>query len=348
MIGGAETYLARIAPRMRALGVDIEICALERQGSLIGQLEASGIQVLSTRFQSKLRSDPASRAVDFVRSINDLRRIIRRGGYDVVHSYLFLADLAAVSAARLTNCKRIIVSRRSMHSAVHPSNPFLHALEQLVNMFSTELIANSRAVLKDADEHEVWLPSVRTVIYNGVDVEAYQPARPSSSGPLRLVTVGSLTPLKGQRYAIQAVATLRDSGITATLELVGTGPDEFMLRREASAAGLTDSVIFAGEQADPRPFLTRADVFVLPSRVEGFSNALLEAMASALPAVATDVGGNSEALIHGAGGRIVPPGQPTAIPTAIVGLANPRSNLPGMGQFNPPPRHIQSPLAPST
>jgi len=207
-------------------------------------------------------------------------------------------------------------------------------MEQGTNLFANELIANCHAVLKDAEEHEPLLPATRTVVYNGVDVRHYQEGQVRTEGPLRLVTVGALAPRKGQEYAIEAVARLIRSGFEATLELVGAGPDEVMLRTKASEAGLGDRVIFAGEQRDPRPNLSRADIFVLPSRQEGFSNALLEAMASALPAVATDVGGNAEALIDGKGGRIVPPEQPEALATAIADLASDRPALAEMGRLN--------------
>ena len=334
MIGGTESYLARLAPAIKSLGVDMEICTLERTGPLIDQVAAAGIPVHGTRFVFRRRSNAFSKAVALAQSSNDVRRLVKQRRYDVVHSYLFLADLVGAPAARLAGCPRIIVSRRALHSWVHPQSAFFHGLEQVTNLFANELIANSQAVLKDAEAHERLLPSIRTVVYNGVDVRRYQCGQPSLEGPLRLVTVGALAPRKGQEYAIAALALLTKSGLEATLVLVGAGPDEALLRRKASEAGVGDLVSFAGEQLDPRPYLARADIFVLPSRQEGFSNALLEAMASALPVVATDVGGNSEALVDGEGGRIVPPQQPEAIAAAIAELAIDRRNLTEMGLFN--------------
>jgi glycosyltransferase involved in cell wall biosynthesis len=80
---------------------------------------------------------------------------------------------------------------------------------------------------------------------------------------------------------------------------------------------LGDRFTFAGGISDPRTFLCDADLFVLPSRSEGFSNAIVEAMAAALPVVATDVGGNAEAVLDGVTGRIVQPENSEALAAAM-------------------------------
>ena len=330
-LGGTETYLARIAPEMSAHRVDMEICALEREGPLLLPLEQAGIRVHGTPYPG--RTDH-SNTLTLFRTVDSIRRTVRAGRFDVVHTYLFWSDVLGVAGARLAGCRRIIVGRRALHSWGHSRSNFFHGLEQLSNIFANEMVANSRAVLLDAEAHEPFLPARRTVIHNGIDVESYKAARPSLEGPLRVVTVGALAPRKGQEYAVEAMASLARAGVDSSLELVGSGPDEAMLRNLVAARGLERSVTFAGEQVDPRPYLSRADLFLLPSRQEGFSNALLEAMASGLPVVATDVGGNSEAVVDGEGGRVVPPEQPDAIAQAIAAFARDRTKLSEMGSSN--------------
>jgi glycosyltransferase involved in cell wall biosynthesis len=331
MVGGTESYVARIACEIRKYGVDMEICALERQGPGLQLLEEGGIRVHGTPYAD--RTD-RSNTLTLVRTVDAIRRIVKTGRYDVVHTYLYWSDVLGVTGARLAGCRRVIVSRRSLHSWIHAPGPLFHGLEQISNLLANEMIANSKAALRDAEAHEFLLPAVRTVIYNGVDVTSYQPVHPRLDGPLRIVTVGGLAPRKGQKYAIEALALLTRSGLEASLELVGGGADESTLRHQANEAGVGPLVGFAGEQPDPRPYLARADIFLLPSRQEGFSNALLEAMACALPVVATDVGGNAEAMIDGEGGRIVPSRQPGAMAAAITELARDRSKLAQMGQIN--------------
>jgi glycosyltransferase involved in cell wall biosynthesis len=331
MVGGAETYLARVAQAIRQFNVDMEICALDRVGLRLAELEQAGIVVHGTPFGRRAQQ---STTLTLLQTIDSIRRLVRSGKFDIVHTYLFWSDILGVSGARLAGCPRIIVGRRALHAWIHDPKALFHGLEQFTNTLANEVIANSEAVLRDATAHEAFLPRIRTVIYNGIDVSGYEPSYKTPSGPLSLVTVGALAPRKGQEYVIEALKLVDAAGVSAKLVLVGSGADEAMLQRVAAGSGVGDLITFAGEHADPRPFLSSADVFVLPSRQEGFSNAILEAMAAALPVIATDVGGNAEAIVQGQGGLIVEPGKPDALAAAIIELDRNRLELNAMGRFN--------------
>jgi glycosyltransferase involved in cell wall biosynthesis len=309
----------------------MEICALTRVGTRLAELEQAGIVVHGTSYAKQVRQ---SNTLRLLGTIDSIRRIVRRGRFDIVHTYLFWSDLLGVTGARLAGCPRIIVGRRALHAWIHSRSALFHGLEQFTNVLASEVIANSEAVLRDAVANERFLPRRRTVIYNGIDVSAYTPSPTNGKGPLRLVTVGGLAPRKGQEYAIQAIRLVHAAGVDARLTLVGSGEDEAKLRQITTELGVNDLVTFAGERPDPRPYLALADVFLLPSRQEGFSNAILEAMATALPVIATDVGGNAEAIVQDKGGLIVPPEQPDALAAAITKLAGKRDELPDMGRFN--------------
>ena len=100
--------------------------------------------------------------------------------------------------------------------------------------------------------------------------------------------------------------------------LVGDGPLRRELEARSASSPLAGQVTFAGETADVALYLRAADLFVLPSRAEGMSNAVLEAMACGIPVVATDVGGNREIVgADGVSGRLVPSGDPVALAEAI-------------------------------
>jgi glycosyltransferase involved in cell wall biosynthesis len=92
------------------------------------------------------------------------------------------------------------------------------------------------------------------------------------------------------------------------------------LRQQAAALGLADNILWLGERTDAQDLLAVADIGVLPSHEEGFSNSLIEKMAHALPVVATRVGGNVDAVVDGTTGSLVPAGDPAALGAAIANL----------------------------
>lgn len=330
-VGGAETYLSRIAQRIRQYDVDMEVCALDRVGQRLEDMENAGIIVHGSPFGNP---KPRSVTLTLMQTVESVRQLVRRGRFDIVHTYLFFSDILGVSGAWLARCPRIIVGRRALHAWIHDPRVLFHSLEQITNTLANEVIANSQAVLRDCIAHERFLPKTRTVIYNGIDVSIYEPVYKKAAGPLRLVTIGALAPRKGQEYAIEAMRMVTDAGVDAQLVLVGSGSDEQMLRKLVPDSGMENRVTFAGEHPDPRSFLSAADVFLLPSRQEGFSNAILEAMAAGLPVIATDVGGNAEAVEHGRGGLIVEPFSAQAIAGAITQLDRNRDEFETMGRFN--------------
>ncbi|HEX6548423.1 MAG TPA: glycosyltransferase, partial [Candidatus Dormibacteraeota bacterium] len=243
LVGGAERYLARVSPRLLKHGVEVEICTLERVGPLVEVLEASNIPVHNTSFAFRRRQVGMVRLLPVVsQTISDVSRLIRRGRYDAVHSYLFFADVIATAAAKMARARRMIESRRALHAWRHDPNFLEHSLELSCNVLSDELIANSQAVMRDVEEHERWVPRRRTVIYNGIEPDEFRLASPRAKGRLRMITVGALAPRKGQEYALEALKNVRDAGVEAELTLVGSGPDAAMLGRRSGQLGITEYV----------------------------------------------------------------------------------------------------------
>jgi glycosyltransferase involved in cell wall biosynthesis len=326
-VGGTETYLSRVTPLLRERGIDVELCLLEHRGPLIEVFEAEQIPVHDARMRWR-----SARAL--LMAAGRVSRMLRSGQFDAVHSYLFVADLVGTIAGQLAGTKRVIVSRRSLHQGRHRPVSYLHWLELGSNALADELIANSTAVLRDVERTERFLPRRRGVIHNGIDVAAYPKASPGAgAGSLELVAVGNLIGYKGHRFLVEALQHLQRTGTDAKLTIVGEGPEREALSRLADGLGVGDRLSLVGRQANPRPYLQAADIFVLPSEQEGFSNALLEGMASGLPVVATRVGGNAEALGDG-GGRLVAPQDAEALARAIGELAKDRGGLRSLGDRN--------------
>ncbi len=177
------------------------------------------------------------------------------------------------------------------------------------------------------------------VVIDGVDRRTFYPG-PKSAARARLkmradekqlLFVGSLVPVKGLDVLLEALYRLPACTDPWRLNIVGEGPQEAALRRQAAECGLAGRVTFHGAIAhdDLPDWFRAADLFVLASRSEGVPNVLLEAAACGLPFVASRVGGIPEIAALGAS-RLVPPEQPSALAAAIAGmLADP--GPPGAG-----------------
>jgi glycosyltransferase involved in cell wall biosynthesis len=165
-------------------------------------------------------------------------------------------------------------------------------LSRRVWQHASAVVANSAGLKELAAQ--TWNGTIH-IIPNGVDTTEFKPARRKRSGPLRLISVGRLIRRKGYDVLIEAMA-----GLDAELTLVGEGPEQDKLQRLAQQHKVR--VRFAGAVPHSRVAqeLQKADVFVLPSRAEGMSNSVLEAMACGLPVVVSDVGG-AEELVNGNG-----------------------------------------------
>jgi glycosyltransferase involved in cell wall biosynthesis len=328
-LGGTQTYLARIAPLLSDLGVEVDVCALEPHGPLRARLEAAGIPIHETAY-----ANPAgSSTLRLIRTVRDIRRMVRRGNFDVVHCYLFWAEVLGVMGARLAGCRRVVISRRAMNPFRHDSTWLQNTLETITNLLAHELIANSPEVLCDVEAVEHFVPRRRTVIPNGVEPSRLQ-AEPGTHAGLRIISVASLKPMKGQEWLIRAMPAAIKERPGARLTLVGDGPERERLELLARAIGVTDAVEFHGPATDPMPLLAASDLFVLSSVAEGFSNAILEAMAAGLPVIASNAGGNRNAIEDGVGGKLVPSSNPEALAAAIIELSASPGSLRDAGLAN--------------
>jgi glycosyltransferase involved in cell wall biosynthesis len=171
------------------------------------------------------------------------------------------------------------------------------------------------------------------VIHNGIDVERFS-AGGTGAGKTggRAVTVGRLDPVKDQTTMLRAVRLVVDKVPGFRLDVVGDGPSRPELEALRSTLGLGDHVRFHGYRDEVGPYLASADFFVLSSTSEGVPLALLEAMASGLPGVATDVGGIREVIVPEKTGYLVPAQSPEALADAMLRIQSDLGNLDRMGR----------------
>ncbi|UGQ46212.1 glycosyltransferase [Massilia endophytica] len=180
--------------------------------------------------------------------------------------------------------------------------------------------ANSAAM--EAWNRGIGIPASRSrFLPNGVDTERFRPAASRRAGRFLIGTVGRLDPVKDHATLVEAFALLRarvpEHRAELRLAIIGDGPCLASLRGLAAARGLANCCWMPGARDDIPSLLQQMSIFALPSLAEGTPGAVLEAMASGLPIVATRVGGVPELIEHGASGLLVAPGRPAALAAAL-------------------------------
>ena len=178
-------------------------------------------------------------------------------------------------------------------------------------------------VIHSAVEPPVGLP--------GAAGRAAARARFGVGGELAIGIVAAHETRKGHDVLLHALARLRRDGIAMCCLVCGDGSRRAQLESLAQGLGIADAVRFLGEQRQVADVLAALDVFVLPSRHEGLGVAILEAMAMALPVVASDVGGIPEIVDAGRTGVLVPPEDAAALASAIAALDRDRALAYQMG-----------------
>ncbi|MEU5881192.1 glycosyltransferase [Spirillospora sp. NPDC047279] len=278
--GGAEQQLLLL---VRHLPVQCEIAVLTGTGALTPAAEAAGIRVHHIGMRGN--TDP--------RAVPRLARLMRRGGYDVVHTHLYRACVHGRVAARMAGIKRIVATEHSLgdgHLEGRPTTTAVRLLYRATERLGEATIAVSPTVagrLRDwgvADDRLLTLP-------NGIDAPefSYDPRLRAGAraglgiGADEFVvgSVGRLVPTKRLDLLIRGLPRLDH----VRLLLVGTGPEHARLGKLAAEVGVADRVILTGDRADVPALLSAMDLYAAPSAQETFGLSVVEALASGLPAL---------------------------------------------------------------
>lgn len=328
--GGLETGLVNLANGLPRERFAQEICCLERRGEMADRLAPYvPLQVLD-----RGRHDLT---VPF-----KLARVVRRARPDVVHCRNWNSWPDTVLGCVLAGFRGELLW--SFHGFAEGHSFPLR--RRLASRTLAALTGHLLAVCRDSAERYARLAGIRAdrfdVIYNGVDTGRFLPRddahalRQSLGLPVDrvLVTaVGSLTPVKNHLGLLEAAGRHgAECGDAATFLIVGEGALRAELEGEIERRGLRDRVRLYGASDRVPEILAASDLFVLPSQLEGMSNAILEAMASGLPVVAFRVGGNPELVVHGETGLLCEAGDHGALAAAIGRLVRHREERAAMGE----------------
>jgi glycosyltransferase involved in cell wall biosynthesis len=322
-IGGTEQHLIRVLPELHRRGIDISLYVLEQGGKLDAEFRAQGLRV----------DGPSGKGPSFLKLVAaaaGLVRYLRRERPDIVHFFLPRPYIVGSLAAELVGHCRRIMSRRSL-ATYHKRYPLIRLLEKVLHRRTVALLGNSNAVVEElsaetGDRNRVGL------IHSGVDVPDMLTTRNRLSVRDQLgipadayviVIVANLIGYKGHEDLIDALGLVHSS-LPQPWRLLAIGRDDGIgaeLQRKADGLGMAANILWMGERTDVELLLRGADIMVLASHEEGFSNALLEAMACGIASIATRVGGNVDAIIDDECGLLVSPHAPAELGWAILRLA---------------------------
>jgi L-malate glycosyltransferase len=314
-IGGTERQVVNLALGIDPSRFDLHLACLRRSGALLGELKA--LQVPRPEFRIGRFYNPRTFWQGF-----RLAKYIRKNRIQIVHSYGFYSNVFTVPIAWLAGKSFVIASIRDTGDVLTPAQ---RRVQRMVCRLADCVLVNAEAI-RDTLVEQGYAPDKIIVIHNGITLAKFGKRQRNSllrqelalplSAPL-VVVFSRLNQMKGIQYFLDAAAILAGRFPDVRFLVVGDGETRKELEEYACRLGIEHRTVFAGFRSDVPELLSEAAVSVLPSLSEGLSNSLLESMASGVPVVATNVGGNPEVIEDGVTGLLVPRRDPAALAAAV-------------------------------
>jgi glycosyltransferase involved in cell wall biosynthesis len=312
-LGGGERIVLKLAALLPAYGYRVSILTFSVHPQTSG-LDSPPCPVYLL---------PLQRTYDLnaFRAGLQLRRFLQHNQVQIVQTFFESSDIWAGFVTRTVANIKLIWSRRDMGILRTQKH---HIAYRLMRRMPHAVFAVSDLVRQYCIEVDGIPPARVQTVYNGLNLADWLATEHAASATQpHITTAGNIRPVKGHDVLIRAAAIVLRQFPYARFTIAGDvlEPAYYAeLQALIAELNLSQNFIFLGGIVNLRDHLATATIFTLPSRSEGFSNSIIEAMAAALPIVATNVGGNAEAVADGTSGYIVPSEDPTALAEAILRL----------------------------
>lgn len=319
--GGLERVVIDLLTEQVSRGNEAIVICLFEKGSLAGELESQGIKVYSCNKAS---------GIDF-KTLRQVRVIISGFRPDVLHTHNPVAHYYTVLSTIGCGVGTIINTRHGM--GAFPLSIKRETIFRLTMPFTKSVVSVCKEAEAEFVKNHIVPSSKSIVITNGISTEQIEPRSQSAKEQFLkengfedvkhiIATVGRLNPAKDHETLIQAFAEIVPQESESLLVIVGGGALYDQLMVYIKDNNLEKSVLMLGDRGDVKQLLGCFDIFALSSITEGYSIALLEACAAALPIIATDVGGNHGIVKHDINGLLVPAKEPKQLGDALLFLLN--------------------------
>lgn len=309
--GGAERVASLLANEWSANGQEVTLVTFDAPGTEPFFALHPGIALRGLSVPAEPRGLLGKLSTNAAR-VSRLRSVLREIDPDAVVAFMTEANVIALWASQELGVP-VVVSERNQ-----PDRPGLGKAHRLARRLA---YPKAQAIVVQTDSIAAWARARFHVpvhiIPNPVRLDSSE-ARREQGDVQWLVSLGRLTHQKGFDVLIKSFAAVAAKHPSWRLAIYGEGPDRAQLERLRAMSGCEDRIMLPGLVKDSAEALGRASLFVLPSRFEGYPNALLEALACGLPVIATSCpGGTVEILANGAHGMLVPPDDVAAMTTAL-------------------------------
>lgn len=321
--GGTERFLFNLVTRLNPDLYNCIVCPFSFNQYALKIFREAGILVEPTPLRRIYGLAAFKQALK-------IRSLIRKYNIDIVQTFNIDSDIFGTIIAKFSGVPVVISSRRDLGTYRKKRHLMV---SRVTHKYVSHFLAVCHAVARNLSEREKIAANQITTIYNGFDfadlakvdqsrVTALRKRFNIGSNAFVIGNVSHFRPEKGYHIFFAAVRKVRS--LIPDLRVIAVGAGEPLLgefKHEIEKEGLENCVFLTGYAPNVLDYLSVMDICCLtPVSNEGFSNALLEQMAMGIPVIATDVGGNREAIVHGKSGLIIPPNDVNALADAIMNL----------------------------
>jgi glycosyltransferase involved in cell wall biosynthesis len=312
--GGSERQVTETARALDRSLFRPHVACFRPDGMRRRELEDAGVAVLGLPVRSLYKSSAVAGAFQ-------LRRYLREHQIRLVHTFDTPTNLFGVPVARWAGTPVVLSSQRARREL---SPPLSRRLLRVTDRMVDGVVVNCQALVRHMVEDEGVQPGRLHLCHNGIDTSVFHPGqtvRKTAVADAELVVgvVCGLRPEKRLDLLLDAFA--RIAAPRRKLVLVGSGTEALALAEQVERLGLGPYCHFEPTTSAVAEWLHSMDVFVLPSRTEGLSNSLMEAMACGCAVIASDAGGNPELVSDGSTGLLFPSGDAEALAVGLARLA---------------------------
>ncbi|OGX15230.1 MAG: hypothetical protein A2166_00375 [Omnitrophica WOR_2 bacterium RBG_13_41_10] len=329
-IGGTQKHLLEVLRLIDRNKYEPHLCCLVKVGDLSQELEKLGIK-------PKVYNIKRIYGYSGISSIISLAKYIKENRFDIVHTYLFLANIAGNLAARIAGTPVIISGRRD--TGVPNEGKWYHNIAyRITHSFASRVICVSDAVADTVYKKEGVRKERILIIQNGIDLLRLSNGRLKredlglKEDDFLVNMTGSFSWVKNHQFLLDAAPEIIRRNPKIKFLLVGEGELKQSILTRVKNLHLESNIIFLGKRPDSIELLKISDIAINLSFSEGSSNVLLEAMALRKPVVATDIPGNRELIVDKVTGYFVPLGDKERLTEIIVALSKDKTEVQKIGE----------------